>query len=363
MKSLDGFLALLLILVVSCEAPTQVIFTRPVVVGPGPVFVAPGGGLGLRYQRRNVAISGVLSGGLPVAPFFPGPQAILAPPPFVYGYPPYAASHTHVTVHVVAPTVILGPRPLFPQYEVDLSGVDLDVVGPEALLPQGKIAPPQAKKAAPKPPLARPVEVPQPPLAEVPPKKKDVVKVAPAEFPPKKKDIVNLPPVPPGLPEPKAEPLEESRRLIELGLAAFQAREFGLAAQRFRQAIDVAPNQAQPHFLLTQAYLALGKYKEAVTAIEKGMQRQDDWPLSAFQPRFDLYKGIDEVWFAHKKQLEEVTALHPNQPAYVFLQAYQAWFDGRRDEAAELFRRVKVLAPDNDFADAFLKVFPKVAAK
>ena len=104
--------------------------------------------------------------------------------------------------------------------------------------------------------------------------------------------------------------------------------------------------------------MALGKYKDAVQAIEKGMLFEVNWPLSAFQPRVDLYNGIEDDWLLHVKQLADAQAHSPNQPAYLFLQAYQFWFEGQRDRAAPLFAQVKVLTPGNPFIEAFLKLVP-----
>jgi hypothetical protein len=338
------FLALCLAGALTEQTRAQVIFVPspvavpvPVVV-PAPVLVVPGG-IGISYHRRH----------------FSG---------FYGSFYPYGAVDNRVTVNVIAPTVVSGPRPLFGQQGVDLRGVDLDVVGPEALQPGARRevaripAQPAVKKPIEKVEVAKQVEQPaKRPVVEVPKKE---APAPPKPAPPKPPAAEKLPP--PKLP-PQAEPLHENRRLVGLGLMAFQAGEYGLAALRFRQAAEVEPAQARPYFLLAQAYLALGKYKDAVVAVENGMKRQEDWPLSAFQPRVDLYKGMEDEWFAHKKQLAEVQALHPNQPAYLFLQAYQWWFDGQRDQAAEMFERAKVLTPNNPFIGAFLKVIPKVATK
>ncbi len=257
---------------------------------------------------------------------------------------------------------VIGPASRLRFQEVDLSGVDLDVVGPEMLQPGFKpnIAkipqPPANKKPLEKFDVEKQPEIPlKPQKMKEPPQK---------ELPPPAKIA---PPPPPGKPanllEPRAEPLEESRRLTELGLIAFSGREYGLAMRRFQQATEAEQGQPRPRFFLAQAYLALGQYREAVAAIENGMRRQPNWPLSGFQPRVDLYKGIEDDWFAHQKQLAEVVVLHPDRAVYLFLEAYQSWFDGQRDRAAGLFDHAKILGPDNVFIDEFLKVMPKVAAK
>jgi hypothetical protein len=315
----------------SAAAPAQVVIAPPI-LAPAPVVLVPGGN-GFNYFRRNLVVSGY---------YVPG-YAGYYPAGSFYGGP-YGGIDNRVTIKIYAPTVVVSPPPVVAARDVDLRGVDLDVVGPEALRPGWR--PDLAKKppAAPaKPPekvdVAKKVEAPAkpPPVAEIPKKE---------NAPPPKK--VAEKPAP-------AEPPRKSQVLTEAGLTAFRAQEYGLAALRFRQACDVEPVQAGPFFLLAQACMALGKYKDAVTAIEEGMRRQGDWPTSAFEPRTDLYMGIEDDWLLHKKHLADAQALHPQEPAYLFLQAYEWWFDGQRDQAILLFERARALAPNNEFIKMFLK--------
>jgi hypothetical protein len=349
MTRLCGFVAALLTLASSSEAVAQLLVSPPVLV-PAPVVLIPNA-IGITYQRRHLPLAGFYNTGYAVGAAVPSGA--------VYGYP-YGSLDGRITVKIISPTVVLAPRPLFPVQDVDLRGVDLDVVGPEVLQPGGKPnliqipVPPADKRPRERMELPKKVEPPaRPPAVPEPPKKEVAPKPAPPPAPAK--------PAPPDLPGAKEGPLEESRRLTELGLSAFHDRQYGLAALRFGQAAEAEPAQPIPYFLLAQANVALGKYKQAVAAIENGMRRQDDWPLSAFQPR-DLYKGIDDDWFFHKKQLADVQALHPNQSVYLFLQAYQWWFDGQRDQAIPMLERARVLAPENPFIAEFLKVVPKLAA-
>jgi hypothetical protein len=100
--------------------------------------------------------------------------------------------------------------------------------------------------------------------------------------------------------------------------------------------------------------VALGKYQEAMAAIEAGMKLQHDWPRAHFNPRRDFYRDLEDEWLDHMKLLQAVQAKHPEQPAYVFLVAYQCWFDGDRDEASRVFREVRPRLANPALADAFL---------
>ncbi|MCI0379475.1 MAG: hypothetical protein L0215_17845 [Gemmataceae bacterium] len=294
--------------------------------------VHQGNGIGFHYQRRHLTVNGFITSGY-CNSFVPVYPVLVAP---IYPAP-------RVVVHVVPAPFIIGPRVLGPGPDVDLSGVDLDVVGPEALWPNGKFEPPKFPKFQPPPP----VEPPAPP--------KKMPKLQAEELPKK--------PEQPAIPEPKKVWFSESDRLIDLGMTAFKNKEYGLAAMRFRQAAEADPKEAKPHFFLAQSYLAMGKFRDAVAAIEAGLKRLDSWPLAQFQPRLDMYQGLEDEWLDHKRQLEEVHARHLEQPAYAFLLAYVLWFDNERDEAAMLFRKTRPLMKDPSFIDLFLKVAQEVAAK
>lgn len=360
-------IALLVMLGMAAESRAQIIVPNGVVPG-----------IGFRYRNGHRSVSGFISSGMPVVPGVPwggpffgsfGPPVFV--PPMINGYalpstfsiPTYGAIDSHTTVNIIVPTIVQGSRnPLElgggVNRGVDLSGVDLDVVGPEALQPGFRpgLAKAPVKKPAAKVEVAKqaPADKAKPKPEPVPPKV-EVAKLQPKPakpvFPPPKLDEPDK--------APKKELMEENQRLLELGINAFQAKEYGLAAHRFRQAVEAEPAQGRGYFLLAQANLALGKYKDAVAAIENGMKRQHDWPLSDFHPRQDLYKGMDEDWAAHKKLLEEVQAKQPKQGAFLFLQAYQLWFEGERERAAELFRQARPQVGDPSFIDRFLKVAAK----
>ncbi|MBI3407021.1 MAG: tetratricopeptide repeat protein [Planctomycetes bacterium] len=269
-------------------------------------------------------------------------QLILVPAP----PPGWGPVHRGVVVIYQKRIVVAQPPPiLLPRsYEYDLSGIDLDVEPAEKLDPRWPNVP-RAPKREPAPP-----HKPMPPADDnAPPKPKAPPPKAPP--PPKEKDHPNLD-------EPRADPADEARRLVELGLIAFVNQEYGLAAVRFRQATEFDPAASRGYFLLGQAYFALGKYKEATQLIEEGMRREPNWPLAPFRPRVELYNANDAGWLAHKKQLEDVVEQLPAQPAYLFLLAHQLWFDGMRDEAARMFRRARRVAVDPTMIDRFLDFAP-----
>jgi hypothetical protein len=185
----------------------------------------------------------------------------------------------------------------------------------------------------------------------------------PDQPPPKPPDAPKPPEKPkelPRPPRPENEAKPENVRLLDLGRRAFVALEYGRAAQRFRQATQVAPAEPTAYFLLAQTLFALGKYDDAVEAIHNGMARDPDWPKSRFRP-LELY-GPNVADYAEQLQrLDDVLKRHPNDPVLLFLSAHQLWFDGRKEEARPLFRRARGGLAHPADADRFLRALPAPA--
>jgi tetratricopeptide (TPR) repeat protein len=211
---------------------------------------------------------------------------------------------------------------------VDLSGVDLDVAPPPWAKDQDRPkhdVPPPAKPRAPD--VAKRIE---------PAKQPDKPKIPESE-------------------EPKLNPVVEAKRLSAIGMTAFRDQEYGLAAQKFNQAVESDPTASRAYFLLGQAYFAQGKYRDAIHQIAQGLGLDPTWPKNAFRPRFDIYADHPEDRQRHLQQLEDAVARQPNQAGYLFLLAYQYWFDDRRADAEKLFRQVRPLVGDPALIDLFLK--------
>lgn len=166
-----------------------------------------------------------------------------------------------------------------------------------------------------------------------------------------------IPPVPdrpaPRPPDPGAPPAQQQ---LELGKQAFAdpLREFARAEQRFRRASAADPKLALPHFYLAQAQFALGKYREAVASIHAGLRLDPTWPAGAFKAR-DLYGPNPDDFVEHMQLLEQALTRQPEDPALLFLYAYQLWFDGRRPQAVRMFQRVLPLVAEPHFIQLFLQ--------
>jgi Tetratricopeptide repeat len=321
-------LAILLAAVLSADASAQII---------GVPVLVPSGGVEFQAGGKHLKIDGFIPIGNPylgVLPLSPSPFGWRQAGPVLipYGPSPYGVVDQRVTVQIINPPGLVRRAGYKPVY--DVSGIDLDVES-------------SAKIWGPKPD-AKKGELVKAPMVE--PKKLEIVK---AESLPEKKPAVKEPEV------VKLPKVPEGRRLNDLGVDAFRNGEYGLALVRFRQAVDVEPPEPRALFLRGQAYLAVGKYRDAVEIIRRGLQIMPDWPLSGFQPRNELYADDANLWKQHRRRLEETHRLNPNDADYLFLLGYLYWFDGERGVAADYFQQSRAQAADPRWSDAFLKAAKK----
>jgi hypothetical protein len=302
-------------------------------------------GIGFRMGGRHLRVEGFLPTGDPypaILPVTPTPFGLKpvgpAYVPFVFGnpyaYPPlapgfpfpgYGAISQRVTIQIINPPIAAASRRSLNRDAPDLSGIDLDIESPEKIW--GK----------------RP-EVAKAPAA---PQKKVEIAAAPAKPPP--------PPPPPR----KVEPVPDGQRLIELGIAAFRAGEYGLALLRFRQAAEADPPGPRAAFLQAQASIAMSQYRDAAKAIRKGLETRPDWPVSGFRPRIELYENKVDIWKEHVIALEKALKLDANNGDLFFLLGYLAWFDGERDAAIAHFQDARVFAGQARWSDMFLRIAKK----
>ena len=97
-----------------------------------------------------------------------------------------------------------------------------------------------------------------------------------------------------------------------------------------------------------------GAHGAHLPSIHLGLAKQPDWP-TAGPPLRELYAGDAGALAEHGRLLDEAAAARPDDPALEFLRAYVRWFDGRRDEARALFRKVRASVTKPEAVDRFLQ--------
>ncbi|MBM3997663.1 MAG: tetratricopeptide repeat protein [Planctomycetes bacterium] len=317
-------------------------------------------GISFRVKGSHLRIDGFLPVGDPymaIVPATPTPfgyrQVAPAFLPYTYGYgyvyglppvapglpfPGYGSINQRVTVQIINPPGLANAG--FRRVP-DLSGIDLDVE------PASKIWGERPDVAKGK---AKPADVAKGPR----PKWPEVAKADPDDKKPRIAADQGAEPF--RFAPRKAEPPPDGTKLEELGVAAFRAGEFGTALLRFRQAGDADAPAPRAWFLQGQALIAVGKYRDAVDAIQKGLAENRKWPSSGFNPKVELFANNLDAWTEQRQQLEQTQARNPKNADYLFLLGYLAWFDGNRDAAIGYFRRARDLGGEPRWTDMFLKI-------
>lgn len=311
--------------------PARAQFVGP----PGGVFVG-GGGVGLRHHGKRLDVAAffgrstfyqygpfgppLLGGYYGFSSFTPWPAPFA--PPF-FGPPPFPPPPRRPAVAAVVPLVIPARRETPADDPALLDPDRFIIVRPDK---------PNAGGGKPAEPLIPP--------ARVEKKPKEVnLGVKPAEFP---------------LAPPQGNARTETDRQLEQGQLAFARGEFGVALDRFRRAVALAPDESASWFLLAQTQFAVGKYDEAAASMAEGMKRRPDWPASAFRSR-DVYRLNPAAFDVHLLNLRDAVTANPEDPRLLFVLGVELWFDDKRAEALPLFEKAARLAKDPAPALAFLK--------
>lgn len=290
-----------------------------------PIVPGPYAGAEFRYRKGKLSVSGVF-----VAPV--GPIGPLGLNPYFY-----RRSITQVSVYSLyaPPPILVVERPVI--VEVPVERQPAEEPG----------APPEVPGVPPAPEIPPMVDEKPPPL---PPEEKRLVPPPPPKPKPKKEGRLPAPP------DPFDDPVLEYRRQIELGRQDFLAGEYGRAGQRFRRAGKLQPREGLPSVLLAQAMLASGKFHEAADAVRAAVRIWPKFPTTSFRA-IDLYGPDVMAYTRHLKLLEQARARHPDDAVLKFLAGYQAWVDGRRDEAVAFFRELAGRF-DPEALEAFLRALP-----
>ncbi len=161
--------------------------------------------------------------------------------------------------------------------------------------------------------------------------------------------------VPPDRPKVRAsndESRAQVRKYIGFGDEHFRKQRFADSVQRYRSAIDAAPDVADAYFRQALALAAMGRYETAVKAIERGLDVAPDWPRSGF--RLDTLYGDNQLAkTAHLEALAKTAAADPNDPNLMFLLGVYLYCDGQPERSRPFFLRGARLGPGRPLCGRF----------
>jgi len=148
---------------------------------------------------------------------------------------------------------------------------------------------------------------------------------------------------------------QRAARFVSFGDDRFGEQQYHSAAQRYRFAIEAAPDVAEAHFRQGFAYVASNRYELALESFRRGLQLDPLWVNSSFRLE-DLYGRNALAKNSHLDGLAKSALIDRGNPDHFFLLGVMLHFDGQQERAKKFFDRADKLAGgDNDHIAAFLE--------
>jgi tetratricopeptide (TPR) repeat protein len=110
-------------------------------------------------------------------------------------------------------------------------------------------------------------------------------------------------------------PAQKEARFLETGKRLMGRKDYQRAALQFKNAVQVAPKKAEPHYQLALAYLALGGLQQAVGELRKANELDPKHTASQLQLAELMAASADKAIVEEaRKRVEGVLAATPDDP-------------------------------------------------
>ncbi|MEX0678034.1 MAG: tetratricopeptide repeat protein [Pirellulales bacterium] len=152
---------------------------------------------------------------------------------------------------------------------------------------------------------------------------------------------------PPKLKATHAEQKARAGQFIGFGDANFAKQKYLSAAERYKKAIEIAPDVAESYFRQAFALAAMGRYEKAAQVFRRGLGIRSDWTGSPF--RLDqLYADAALAKTHHIESLAKAVEANPLDADLLLVMGMQLFFDGQGDRAGVFFARAAQLGGNED---------------
>lgn len=160
--------------------------------------------------------------------------------------------------------------------------------------------------------------------------------------------------------DPPAEPAEETKadRDFDKAVKAFESADYGDAAKKFHEAMQLSPDDIVLPFAHVQALFANGQYDSAAQALREALVKASPEKEGVFYPR-GLY--TDEAILQKQiEQLERAVRLSPGDADLELLLGYQLLGTGKLDEASEHLQSAELSGNNSQAATVLMKLLGKL---
>lgn len=141
---------------------------------------------------------------------------------------------------------------------------------------------------------------------------------------------------------------------IQIGDDYFSQQKYAEALNRYRDAMQTAPDVADAHYRYALAAVAVGRYDDAAEHLKSGLAILPTWPQAGFKLQ-QLYGDQQLARKAHLEALAQQAAARGGDPDLLFLLGAHLLLNGEPERAAVFLRRARQLtAGQSEHLDALL---------
>lgn len=145
---------------------------------------------------------------------------------------------------------------------------------------------------------------------------------------------------------------------FEEAVKAFEEGEYNTAAEKFAEAMDLAPDDMVLPFAYAQTLFANGQYSDAADALRSALERVSPEAEGVFYPR-GLYTE-DEVLLHQIDLLTKAAEIYTSDADLQLLLGYQLLGIGEIDEALEPLQQAGLDLENKDSAEVLLNLLEKI---
>ncbi len=145
---------------------------------------------------------------------------------------------------------------------------------------------------------------------------------------------------------------------FEEAVKAFEEGDYNTAAEKFAEAMELAPEDMVLPFAYAQALFANGQYSEAADALRSALDNVSPETEGVFYPR-GLY-AEDEVLLHQIDLLTKAAEIYTSDADLQLLLGYQLLGIGEIDEALELLQQAGLDLKNKDSAEVLLNLLEKI---
>jgi hypothetical protein len=151
-----------------------------------------------------------------------------------------------------------------------------------------------------------------------------------------------------------AEHKARAGRFLGFGNASFAQQKYLAAIERYKTAVQIAPDVAESYFRQAAAHVALAQYDSAARAFRRGLQVKSDWNAAPFLLD-QLYDDAPLAKTRHLEDLARAVEANPLDADLLLVLGMELFLDGQLERARVFLSRSAQLGGNEDqLLDALL---------